>query len=304
MIKGLVNLSHFKVSILLVVLCCCRGLSALTCVEHNISCAQGRNGNCQHSPLKPQPMRPPPQFGISSLSSLKDSFCRQPTELYSSIPSAIGNENYGNSGNKGVRVTKLFPTPDSRFIVERNLKRSVLVQWAFHLLKFTFNLWKDFRLGSSAISSSVSTATLSRPLTRNDTRSRTQIHLVDISWLKAHEAVVSDERVSNLADAIRDWDEYKLPLLVDIRTGAILDGHHRYAVGRQLGLSRLPAVLVDYLHDDSITVNVWPGCGIDHITKKDVVQMSLSDTVFPPKTSRHEFVSSLSPISIPLINLR
>lgn len=296
MIKRTVELSTIRFSLFVVYLCYSSGTHALTGLKHNISCSQGHNVHCQNLPL-----RPPSQFGVSKLSPINDGHYRLSTELYSAV---VGNEQYRNSGEKGMRTTKLFPSPDSRFIVERNLKRNALVQWALHLLNFTFNLWKDFRLGSTTISASVSTATLSRSETKTDSRSRTQIHLVDISWLKAHEEVVSEERVSNLANAVHDWDEYRLPLLVDIRTGAILDGHHRYAVGRQLGLSRLPAILVDYLHDDSITVNVWPDCGIEHLTKKDVVQMSLSSKVFPPKTSRHEFVSSLSPISIPLLHLR
>jgi len=129
------------------------------------------------------------------------------------------------------------------------------------------------------------------------------IYLVDIDWLKAHEKIVSEERVHKLRKAIQGWNSYRLPLLVDARSGAILDGHHRYAVGRAMGLSRLPAILVDYLNDDSISVDVWPECGIDCLSKEDVIEMSLSDEVFPPKTSRHDFVSSLQTINVPLTKL-
>lgn len=129
------------------------------------------------------------------------------------------------------------------------------------------------------------------------------VTLVDINWLKAHEDIVSEERVRKLYEATIGWNAYRLPLLVDIRSGAILDGHHRYAVGRVLGLSRLPAILVDYLNDDSISVDVWPECGVDCLTKQDVIEMSLSDEVFPPKTSKHDFVSSFAPINIPLSKL-
>jgi hypothetical protein len=129
------------------------------------------------------------------------------------------------------------------------------------------------------------------------------IYLVDINWLKAHEKIVSEERVRKLSNAIQGWKSYRLPLLVDARSGAILDGHHRYAVGRLMGLSRLPVILVDYLNDDTISVDVWPECGIDCLSKEDVIEMSLSDEVFPPKTSRHDFVSSLQTINVPLTEL-
>lgn len=130
------------------------------------------------------------------------------------------------------------------------------------------------------------------------------VTLVPTTWLKAHEQVVSEDRVESLKEAtVKKWNGYKLPLLVDRKSGAILDGHHRYAVGCKLGLTRLPAVLVDYLEDESIGVECWPGCGIDSITKKDVIEMSLSNEVFPPKTSRHDFVSDLAPIDVPLSKL-
>lgn len=129
------------------------------------------------------------------------------------------------------------------------------------------------------------------------------ISLVDINWLKEHEQVVSEERVQNLLQSTIEWDAYKMPLLVDSKSGAILDGHHRYAVGRAMGLSRLPAILVDYLNDETISVDVWPDCGLDCLSKEDVIEMSLSKDVFPPKTSKHDFVSSFIPIHVPLSKL-
>ncbi|DBA01102.1 TPA: hypothetical protein N0F65_001730 [Lagenidium giganteum] len=133
---------------------------------------------------------------------------------------------------------------------------------------------------------------------------KAEVQLVDITWLKPHEQIVSMERVAGLKKATISWDAYTEPLLVDVKTGAILDGHHRYTVGQQLRLKQLPAVLVDYLGDSTITVDVWPGCGRTTLTKEEVIEMSLSPNVFPPKTSRHRFTESLPPISIPLMILR
>lgn len=115
---------------------------------------------------------------------------------------------------------------------------------------------------------------------------------VDISWLKPHERVVSQERVDALVEAISRWGEYRKPLLVDRRSGAILDGHHRYFAAQRLGLAKVPAALIDYLDDDSINVDLWPGDhGLTSLTKQDVIDMCLSADVFPPKTSKHTFVS-------------
>uniref|UniRef100_A0AAV1T7R0 ParB-like N-terminal domain-containing protein n=1 Tax=Peronospora matthiolae TaxID=2874970 RepID=A0AAV1T7R0_9STRA len=133
---------------------------------------------------------------------------------------------------------------------------------------------------------------------------KAEVQLVDLTWLKPHEQIVSWERVNGLRKATLSWDAYTEPLLVDIKTGAILDGHHRYNVALQLRLKQVPAVLVDYLGDTTIQVSVWPGCGRLHLTKEEVIAMALSLDVFPPKTSRHRFTESLPPISIPLSVLR
>jgi len=133
---------------------------------------------------------------------------------------------------------------------------------------------------------------------------KAEVQLVDVEWLKPHEQIVSWERVNGLRKATLSWDAYTEPLLVDVKSGAILDGHHRYNVALQLRLKQVPAVLVDYLGDSSIRVDVWPGCGRSQLTKEEVIAMSLSPDVFPPKTSRHRFTESLPPISIPLSVLR
>ena len=128
---------------------------------------------------------------------------------------------------------------------------------------------------------------------------------VDIGWLKPHEKVVNQDRVTALVDAIGRWGAYRKPLLVDRDSGSILDGHHRYFAAQKLGLSKVPAALVDYLEDDSITVDLWPGDhGVTSISKQDVIDMCLSADVFPPKTSRHTFAEPLSPIFVPLEELR
>jgi len=100
------------------------------------------------------------------------------------------------------------------------------------------------------------------------------------------------------------WSAYTKPLLVDRETGTILDGHHRYHVGLRIGLSRLPVIKVDYLSDDGIELDIWPASKLKSLTKQEVIEMALSDSVFPPKTSRHRFSDHLPPIAVPLDLLR
>ena len=72
-----------------------------------------------------------------------------------------------------------------------------------------------------------------------------EVELVPISWLKPHEEV-KPGNVESLYDITLRWNAYTKPLLVDGRTGTILDGHHRYHVGLRIGLVRLPVIKVDY----------------------------------------------------------
>ena len=60
---------------------------------------------------------------------------------------------------------------------------------------------------------------------------------------------------------------------------------------------------MDYLNDDSITLEVWPGCGRDVLTKAEVIEMALSGACFPPKTSRHTLSDHSPPIFVPLATL-
>ena len=71
------------------------------------------------------------------------------------------------------------------------------------------------------------------------------------------------------------------PILVDSVTKVILDGHHKWKAAKLLGLSRVPAIRIDYLNSSEISVDVWPDCGISSITKRDVVDMGLSDSLYP-----------------------
>jgi hypothetical protein len=129
-----------------------------------------------------------------------------------------------------------------------------------------------------------------------------EVELVAIDWLKPHEEVRWDG-VEELARLTKRWGCYTKPILVDSKTGAILDGHHRHQVGIRLELSRLPAILIDYLVDERITVEAWPNADQKHLSKADIIEMSLSDELYPPKTSKHTMEEDTPPISVSLERL-
>ena len=123
------------------------------------------------------------------------------------------------------------------------------------------------------------------------------VSLVPLEWLKPHEEIKTKNR-DKLLEMTKKWGGFTKPMLVDSQTGAILDGHHRHSVAICLGLKRAPVILIDYMTDDEITVDVWPGCGLEHITKQEVIDKSLSADLYPPKTSKHTISNHMPPIHV------
>ena len=131
---------------------------------------------------------------------------------------------------------------------------------------------------------------------------RVDVEMVERSSLRGHEEVIPsnlETRVSKLLNK----GFYK-PIIVDGASLVILDGHHKWTAAGLLDLDRVPVIMVEYIDDDSVLVGVWPDCGKESITKEEVLEMGMSDDVFPPKTSRHSFSFSIPSIRIPLEEMR
>ena len=126
--------------------------------------------------------------------------------------------------------------------------------------------------------------------------------LVETVSLRDHEEVIQDNleiRTSKLLSK----GFYK-PIIVDRGSMVILDGHHKWTAAKSLGLARVPVIMVDYLVDEGVLVDVWPDCGKESITKTEVLEMGVSGDVFPPKTSRHTLPFKIPSIRIPLSELK
>lgn len=120
---------------------------------------------------------------------------------------------------------------------------------------------------------------------------------VPIEWLRAHEEYV-EARVQELMDRFRKSGKVDYAIVADRKSGTVIDGHHRLETLRRLGAKEAPVVLVDYM-DPVITVRNWrpqePAP-----TKEEVVQRAAEGKLYPPKTTRHDFVRILDPIDVPL----
>jgi len=130
-----------------------------------------------------------------------------------------------------------------------------------------------------------------------------KVDLVSMEVLRPHEETIP-KKVDELEKMTHRWRAYVLPLVVDKKTGVILDGHHRHQVALRLDLKFLPCVQVDYIEDDTIELDVWPNCGRDYVSKEEVIKAGLNGELFTPKTSRNRLADHLPPISVSLTRLK
>ena len=129
-----------------------------------------------------------------------------------------------------------------------------------------------------------------------------EVVLVETVSLRGHEEVIPDN-LETRTSKLLSKGFYK-PIIVDRESMVILDGHHKWTAAKSLGLARVPVIMVDYLVDEGVLVDVWPDCGKESITKTEVLEMGVSGDVFPPKTSRHTLPFEIPSIGIPLGDLR
>jgi len=131
---------------------------------------------------------------------------------------------------------------------------------------------------------------------------RVDVVMVEQSSLRGHEEVIQSNLKTRMSKLL-DRGFYK-PIIVDRASLVILDGHHKWTAAGLLDLDRVPVIMVEYIEDETVLVDVWPDCEMESITKEEVIKMGMSEGVFPPKTSRHSFSFSIPSIRIPLEELR
>lgn len=131
--------------------------------------------------------------------------------------------------------------------------------------------------------------------------------VVPISQLKPLEQVFPTH-LENLAEMIENDGRLKLPIYVDIHSGTVLDGSHRYAYFYREGYEEVPVKWVDY-NDENIRVGTHLTHRFEivddtHISKKEVVRRGLEGDLYTPRTTRHFFPFRKTPISIALDRLK
>ena len=108
--------------------------------------------------------------------------------------------------------------------------------------------------------------------------------ITDISMLLPHEDV-DDDTVELIINDVVENGVIKYPVVADVRTFIILDGHHRVEALRELGYDYVPVFFVDYAKE---YVDVYPLRKDLPVSKVSVLEkVFLSMEVFPHKTTKH-----------------
>ncbi|WP_051869068.1 ParB N-terminal domain-containing protein [Xenorhabdus bovienii] len=123
-----------------------------------------------------------------------------------------------------------------------------------------------------------------------------KLELVDTNTIQVTEEHIP-ERVYWLEEKIKQEGLWRVPLLLECNTFAIMDGHHRYEVSKRLGLKRVPAILLSY-NDDNVQVTSWRNDFI--VNKKIVLEYISQKRIFPHKTTKHLITPYPNEISIPI----
>lgn len=127
-----------------------------------------------------------------------------------------------------------------------------------------------------------------------------KVTIIKIRRLKQHENI-NETHLAKLKADIAKCGVLKSPIIVDLKTYTVLDGHHRLNSLKQLGVSRVPCILVDYFHDEKIRVTSRRSNY--EITKEKVVKTAKEGHLFPFKTTRHFVPYRIKNLNLPLTQL-
>ncbi|WP_125782028.1 ParB N-terminal domain-containing protein [Pseudoalteromonas rubra] len=99
-----------------------------------------------------------------------------------------------------------------------------------------------------------------------------------------------EEHANYLANRIAKNRVWTHPLLVDMHTNVILDGHHRYSAAQTLKLKQIPCLMIDY-NSPAITLSSWRDG--EHYDKSQVISTALAGKLFTKKSTKHKLNFSL-----------
>lgn len=96
------------------------------------------------------------------------------------------------------------------------------------------------------------------------------------------------EHAASLAETLRREQLWRIPIVLECNSLAVMDGHHRLQAALQLKLAYVPCLLLGY--GDVEVIATREGY---LVTPQEIVRRARAQDLYPPKTTRHRFPSAL-----------
>ena len=123
-----------------------------------------------------------------------------------------------------------------------------------------------------------------------------ELKLVNLNKLRETEEHNSVSALQ-LANSIKDLGLWTVPIAIEYRTFAIMDGHHRFHAAQILKFTRVPCVLMNY-QGNGVRLSSWRSDWTASV--EDIFAKIKQSKKFPYKTTRHTFDPEIEEISLPI----
>ena len=120
------------------------------------------------------------------------------------------------------------------------------------------------------------------------------LKLIKAASLLPHEET-NKKRFKELLEKIRK-NKFITPIVVDVNSLTILDGHHRVKIIKKMGYRDIPAYLVNYKQR---AIKVLPRRKNYKVNKKIIISRGVNGNLYPPRTTKH-IIKGLKNWKIPI----
>lgn len=106
----------------------------------------------------------------------------------------------------------------------------------------------------------------------------------------------SATHAAELASAMKSSGLWRVPIILERESLAVMDGHHRLAAARSLGVAKVPVLRLEYRH-----VKVVASREGFTVSPEEIVARARDGRLYPEKTTRHVFPSPIPNCNISLV---
>lgn len=125
------------------------------------------------------------------------------------------------------------------------------------------------------------------------------LNTLEVEFIETRAILPNEEHdashAAQLAESMRNSGVWEVPIILERKSLAVMDGHHRLAAAFLLDLRVVPALLLDY----SMVKVVARRAGFV-VTPESILERARMRDLYPHKTTRHLFSSTIPNCNIAL----